>query len=302
MPLIHSEATEADIRRRFATQTDVKWAAQVERQLLALWETGGLFGVVLDDERGLQGLALAGFLEEEFERTILTMPKPYVGLVALEWLAEGRSPLLPGLDVDPEPAARMAAEVGLHLHFFEFNWEGPRIGPEAFAPRALLSQAVQERYVGCRLRVMTVEAHFEAIDLLETGGWAIFNPYPIMPDDDTVAILGVNPELADRSSNPWLLQAFAHGLPVVPLSHRQRRILFHFRNGLSDDEIAERVFLSPKSMKTNWDRIFEAFETLPGFPFGRSKRRAVQEYLRSHPEEAWPAAPPPPSPRGKGPG
>jgi hypothetical protein len=289
MPLIHREATEADIQRRFASQQE-KWMPQAQRQLLAAWDTGGLFGVALEDEHGLQGLALAGFLDREFERTILTMPQPYVGSLALEWIAAGRSPLLPGLDADPEPAARIATELGLHLHFFEFHWEGPKAGPEAFAPRALLSQAVQDRFLGCRLRNMTVEAHGEAIEQLRIGGWSVFNPYPTMPADDFVALCGVNRELADRSSNPWLFQAFAPALPVVPLSHRQRRILFHFRNGLPDEEIAERVFLSPKSMKTNWDRIFEAFETLPGFPFGRSKRRAVQEYLRSHPEEAWPAA------------
>lgn len=290
MGLADREASDVDIRRRFVFAQDEAWATQVERQLLALWGTGGLFGVVLEDEHQIQGLALAGFLDEEFERILMTMPAPYVGQLALAWIAEGRSPLLPGLDVNPEPAARMAAEQGLHLHFFEFHWEGPRSGAAALAPRALLSQAVQERYLGCRLRLMTVEAHGEAIDLLKAGGWAIFNPYPEAPEEDTVAICGVDGGLADRSSNPWLIQAFAPGVPTVPLSHRQRRILFHFRSGYSDDEIAERVFLSPKSMKTNWDRIFEAFESVPGFPFGRSKRRAVQDYLRNHPEEAWPSS------------
>jgi len=287
------ELVRDDIRRRFSycTPTErARWATTCEKEFERLWSTGGLFGVVLDGPIGkAEGFALAGFLQPDFSQAIQTSRTPYATAMADEWLQRGQSPLLPCLDKHPEVFAKIAGAYGTHLHLFEFHWEGGLECPATIAHRAYLSKALNERYVGCHLRLLTIEVHPNALDVVLRGGFSIVNDYPEASADDRVKLCGADRNAANLSSQFWLLQAFAPPLPSLPLAPRLRRILFHFRAGLSDQEIANRVFLSPRSMKNYWTRIFEAFHNaIDGFVDEPQKRRVIYEYLKTHPEEVWP--------------
>jgi hypothetical protein len=262
-------------------------------ELGALYETTGVLSTTVVD-RGTDDVvafAVAGLATPPFTAALLTVREPYSKALAFREIQAGREVLHPDLDRNPELAAREAGDTGLHLHFFEFHYIESTSPTESLRLRTALGLGFYERYAGMRLRLLTFEcAGNEWIEESYRNGLHIHNAFPAQGERDVRTLLmGVDREQAILSGNAWLFNMFAPGRPRLPLSHTQRRILFHARAGLSDDEIAARVFLSPKSMKTVWDRIYEVFATsVPQIFEGRAKRRMVMDYVRSNPEEVWP--------------
>lgn len=275
----------------------IAWWAEPYRECLeSLWDTDSTFGTSLVDLSTGQvvAAALSAFLTPEFSAFVLETPVPYVHQHALHWFHTGRVPLHPSLDRAPEAAAREAKERGLHLHNFVYHWvQGPGMN-ELLDLQAGLAMRYFDRYVGMRLRIATVECVGQSwIAHAVTNHLLVKNPYRDW--SEPACLMGVSREEAGVSGNQWLMGMFAPGPPKVDLNPKERRILFHLRNDLSDSEIAERVFLAKGSIKTSFDRIFDAFaDAIPGFfdlaPDRKPtyKRRMVLRYLRTHPEECWP--------------
>jgi DNA-binding CsgD family transcriptional regulator len=297
-----SKLTAPDLQEREAELEDYRllhaqipsnesWLREAAVEHADLWRAGGLFGSTLvESVSGVPvSTLMAGFVTPEFSYELSNGPASDASAVAARWVRDGRRPVYPPLDVDARSIASEAAREGLHMHVFHFDYRGPASGLESMRARTMVAERFVERYRGACLRAMTFECYGENyIEGMARSGCREFNRS--WKGDMPVAIMGVDRALAELSGNTAFMGLFSHGLPDLPLNHRQRRVLFHFRNGLTDPEIAERIYVSQNSMKTTWDRIFEIFnQHVPSVFESKFKRRAIIEYLRTHPEEVWPS-------------
>lgn len=274
-----------------SVSSDERWKAIVRHEFQTLWQAGGLFGVTLvDPDTGEQfAWTLGGFVTPPFSERLLTMKRRYVGEEATAWINSGRGVLHPSLDIDPLPAAAEGARAGLHLHLFAFHWVGPSEAESTIRVRGRLGRALTELTEGAQLRCISLSAYLHYKEVAYSSGFRVLNDNG---GDFPMTLMGADRTIASQSSVVSLMTVFGVQPPRLRLSHKQRRLLFYHRLGLSEDEIADRIFVSVKSMKTYWDRIYSALEEIEPSPSDRGqKRRWLERYIAEHPEEVWPFRP-----------
>lgn len=258
-----------------------RYVTDLRREYDALWATGGLFGVVLKrEEEPILQFATA-ILDPKFSREYLA-GGDWGGPLAVRYLESGRRAILPDLDDNPRPAALAAADGGLHVHLFRCHWV-PGLDPEdELRARGMAAPAFLRLLQGARLQLLTVEVSQEWRPLALEAGLQVIRD----GGKEETAIFGVDRSSVLRAGNVSLETAFAAPPPNLALGHLARRVLYHFRLGRDDAEIAARTGRSPRSMKTTWSRIFELVEPALG-PYG-DRWVALRAFLEIHPEECWP--------------
>ncbi|MFN3729053.1 MAG: helix-turn-helix transcriptional regulator [Fimbriimonadaceae bacterium] len=101
---------------------------------------------------------------------------------------------------------------------------------------------------------------------------------------------------ASQSQHAFLCQLFEYTPPRFFFTSSQRELLLMAREWETDQEIAEKLYISIHAVRERWRSIFARVEIIdPGFlPYesqetrGGRKRRELMKYLASHPEELRP--------------
>jgi len=268
---------------------DRTWIPAAVETEADLWKGAAVTGVSLAERATQRVLALAnwGFLTPETSAEVLACDG-YANEVFRSRLRRGLAVTHPDLDKDPGPFAREAANGGVHLHLFHFDYAGSPEGIDSLRSRAMLAEAWASRVIGAHIRLISVQAIGKSyVDQLDAAHFRTFTRSVL--DGKAVALMGCTVDDAVAPSNAMLIRLLSSCPPRIPLSHKQRSILYYFNRGLTDPEIASKVFLAANSMKTSWDRIFQAFAAQdPAFDGEREKRKALRSYLHLHPEEMWP--------------
>jgi DNA-binding NarL/FixJ family response regulator len=128
-------------------------------------------------------------------------------------LVDVRMPRLSGVEVARE-VTRLAPEVGVILY-------------TAYGDRALLTEALDAGARGFVLKEAPLSDLARAVQTVAEGGTY------------------VDPVLAGVIAGP----AFADGLPA--LTRREREVLRLLADGLSNEEIGKRLFISPETVRTH---------------------------------------------------
>jgi len=144
---------------------------------------------------------------------------------------------------------------------------------------------------------------------LETGGklWdPAFDSYDDSPTEalEEVAkrphIIGVTRDMESNRFGTWIGALFRYSRPRVGFSRSEQQLLFAALDGLTDEELSERLHVSLTTVKKAWGSIYERTAArLPDLiPVeysgngtarrGREKRRPLLAYVRDHPEELRP--------------
>jgi DNA-binding NarL/FixJ family response regulator len=136
-----------------------------------------------------------------------------------------------------------------------------------------------------------MEAHYRTLaDLFAAGMPLIAPPGPALPDSEATE----RPPATPQAPSP----AAARATPVAePLSARERQVLELSARGLRDREIAEQLFIGPKTVETH---AREALRKLGARTRAEAVYRALQQgLLPLHPaddEDTGPTRPPPQRP------
>ncbi|RYG42215.1 hypothetical protein EON79_19345 [bacterium] len=189
---------------------------------------------------------------------------------------------------------------GLNLHSV-----CPLVPPGESAPLVIGEYATRQNFDQMRgyrfdqfLReVFTAEASHG----YQSGGWRVRADYrSILPDSgpslDHPYLLGIDREEAAVSAGARMAEMFVHRPPRLGLRRIHRDLLQAALEGLTDDEIADRLSISLSAVKKRWLAAYEHVDQrLPGLlPFdvlraeggrGTERRRHLLNHLREHPEE-----------------
>jgi DNA-binding CsgD family transcriptional regulator len=267
-----------------STTDDEDWLRVVTTETQAIFSQSGIGGTLFRNQFGhpIAGV-YSGFLAPEFSQSILTDETPWVNGRAARSIAAGKPAILPTPERNLN-AYLAAAQVGLHMHMFLFDWLGGHAAEVTYKLRAALAQDLVNRYCGAPIRYITVEARAVYREEAERTGFRVFRTYP---GEETCLMLADIQAFEDHMI-PTLMALLKRDRPRLKLSPTYRRLLYFHQRGYTDEEIADALGLSRSSMKTYWDRIFTVFCEVIDFGPNGSKRRAVSAYLQLHPEECWP--------------
>jgi hypothetical protein len=121
---------------------------------------------------------------------------------------------------------------------------------------------------------------------------------PVPRDDVHPYLMGITREQALAAPGTHASFLFMHIPPHFGFSARQQEMLANALYGATDDELAQRLNVSPSGIKKRWISIYDQVSSaMPGWlerdteaaARGSEKRRHLLNYLRQRPEELHPA-------------
>lgn len=304
-------------------QTVVQWmasewslpkrATQTYATLFAsLIDEGRIFGGCIEtlaEPEGIwtiAGIGMSAFVSEAAIKGYLEMPVPFPSLVLLEQARSGARDVL----LDETAVARANAGAGLDmLSIYYGQTSKDPTDPEWRRTLQASVKLSRELHSGYHLRRVLQDEWSSLDDLFLAGGFRVYRhfgagtpcPAGLPPLARARSLVGLTATEA-ASQQPGTVGAlmFEFRVPLLQLSTAERRLLVHAVSGLTDEEIARVLDLSPNTLKATWRRIYTSFDG--GAPFalrrqdetsrvprrGREKRRQVITYVREHPEELRP--------------
>jgi DNA-binding CsgD family transcriptional regulator len=166
-----------------------------------------------------------------------------------------------------------------------------------------------ETHLGLNIRTVTHEAFGMGLDFVPQTGVIVRQPYAA----DHPALASCLPALrpvviamcADhtRDSGNWTLgQLFQRKVPQFQFSAAQRQLLRQATAELTDEQVADRMSISPSAVKKRWQSIHDRIRDIAPATFreqhdtgdprrGSELRRQILSYVRQHPEELHPFEP-----------
>jgi len=293
---------------------------EARERLVRLWaevlaQRRGESAVIEDEDRPpgarVVGVGLSVFVSDEFVEEATTTLSPYIGLHVLRRWRQGRCPILHFEDVARANAGEGINVLALHggsLH------EGVSL-EEAAQIRHLLSESFVAHHRGYRLKTFLQEVYGEfEMRFMEAIGARVKTDYswyyeqgsvPPPPPARRPYLMGMTRAEALRQEGTMAFSAFFPSAPRFHFTPREQDVLQHALEGETDEAIAKHLGIALVTVKKRWEAIYsrvmaadqgllvprvarvEAAERRGG-----EKRRLVLQYLRHHPEELRPGAPP----------
>lgn len=276
---------------------------EVWRQLLA--ERRLAFYVFIDDDedptRKVQGYVTAGFASDAWADEVANHDRPWLCRQLAEATLRGDALLL-----DRAAQARANGGAGVNAFGLDFaladsDWYLPRV--MRWFP--WMEWSLRDWLAGWRLRSVVREMFgFDTYLLARGAGYPLLRDLRRAVPDDTPLrerpyLCGAYRERALRRPSSVLGRLFMDQAPVFDFNDGERELLELALRTLADEDIAERLHLSPHTIKVRWRRIFDEVQRarpglLPddggaqGQGRGSEKRRHLLAYLREHPEETRP--------------
>ncbi|MBC7528050.1 MAG: hypothetical protein H7308_10920 [Chthonomonadaceae bacterium] len=168
--------------------------------------------------------------------------------------------------------------------------------PEGDPIRDRITSWIVEIMGGYRYRHLLIESYDEWQDAWSlNAGFLLRTDYPNFPHSGArVGLYGLTREEATERQGSAIKLVFNYLPPRFGLSHVERMLCLFACGGLEDSEIAEKLSISPSTVKQRWKGVIEKFNlTFPSEPSpdgkrGSEKRGRILEYLRHHVEELRP--------------
>jgi DNA-binding CsgD family transcriptional regulator len=203
--------------------------------------------------------------------------------------------------LDRDQIARANAGGGVDFVLLATLQWSPALGIAPLEMLSISSKTFMTAHAGFRLRRLLAEAPAALAKLWEPAGiWKTLARFPELEDR---SIVGMSSEEAQAvpASIAHLLHRYQ--APRLGLRDGEQRVLLAAISGSTDAELARTLGLSLRAVKKHWLAIFaRADEALPNLlahggaeglgKRGPQKRHRVLAYVREHPEELRPYAPP----------
>lgn len=267
--------------------------------LLSVWS------MVVEDldapeERRIVSYSLTAFVSESFARRIQNGEVPFLGAwVAWSFLEGGGEPL-----TEKEVAA---AQAGDGLNAVTLHSVCTLVPKGSHPPISVGEHIARQNFDamrGYRIRRSFREVYSpESLRTYSTGGWRLRSDYrPFFGDEatepraDRPFLLGIDRDEAQSEPGARMATLFVDRRPRLELPRGYRELLGLALEGLSDQEIADRLCVSISTVKKRWMALYEHVEVrVPGllpsaewrFSGGRGveRRRHLLGFVREHPEE-----------------
>lgn len=280
----------------------------VRQSLPAIWTRllgqPGFNADVIEDLRQppgqrLVGMGMAIALNAQWQRRLqLAPPAGAAGLVYEELLQQRYD--LPTDKLLGEMNARGEVTF-LVLHYHQLRID--MADPDTLETLGVAMMLFRQAHAGYRLRGLYQEGLPAHGPFLESMG---FRPKTSHAGTDGIALYGLTREdAATMMPGPPVRDAFQFCPPRFGFSGAERRMLRLALVQMADADISDELGISQHSIKKLWRSIFiRVGDAMPDLfedcgigeegTRGPEKRRRLMQYLRQHPEELRPYAPPRP--------
>ena len=290
----------------------LRMKAEVRRALVDIWQDFIASETVafclvedlsLPHPRSIETFAAGVFVSEEFARSFLAKPQPYLSALIYEEILANRSPVLTLPQIGRANSGRGLYSVTLHFDFRQRDFSSPRMLP-------ILAASAESGYffrMGYRLNAYMGEVHGrQAASYLRSAGLGVIE----FPDQPCAGSAGFGPDdvrpylvfQCKEDVQPSLVHRHARFFytppPILGFSLAERRVLERTLLNESDAEIADDLAISFDAVKKTWRHIFERVDRVashlipvgegPPDRRGREKRRHLLHYLQTHLEELRP--------------
>ena len=267
-----------------------------------LFVTDAAFTLVIEDidvtgGPRLVGLAGAVFVSDDF----------------VSWLGQGQPPCLNLHAACPPPECspavltrtgvdRANAGCGLNGLVTHWVWDTVHYNPvDSLYIRTMLMDRFLELHAGFNIRQILIETvgiegygrcSAVGFDLLsDYEEWFANHPKP-SPEMHPYLFRAVRERILGKDG-ALICRPFLYTPPRFGFDRDDQELLLHARQGLSDEELAEALFISLAAVKKRWTNIYRRVsdvddQLLPcqtAGVRGIEKRRRLMRYLRDHPEE-----------------
>jgi hypothetical protein len=255
------------------------------------------------EERRIVSYSLTAFVSESFANRIQAGEVPFLGTWVVRSFLDGG-----GEPITLEEIA--AAQTGDGLNAVTLHSVCTLV-PKGSSPPIPIGEHIARQNFdamrGYRIRRTFREVYSpESLRTYSTGGWRLRSDYrPYFGDEatepraDRPFLLGMDRREAQAEPGARMATLFVDRLPRLELPRGYRELLGLALEGLSDQEIADRLCVSISTIKKRWMALYEHVEVrVPGllpsavwrFSGGRGveRRRHLLGFVREHPEELRP--------------
>lgn len=254
------------------------------------------------------GLGIGVFVSDDFLREVKTPPLFWVGPELARRMVHGQSPLL-----SDEELAEANSSGGMNL----LTWEAcmrPEFEKRPDVYHEMIGAFIElhrgffwKEVIACQLE--SAERFQWALD----AGGVLWGPatgcYVKLgekrPEELFKAphLVGITRELESSRPGSWVGALFNYRPPQLKFSQAEQRLLLAALSGVTDEKLAEKLRVSPNTVRNTWRSIYEraasylpelfAGESQPdsgNCQRGKEKKRHLLAYLREHPEELRPVS------------
>jgi len=270
----------------------------------------GIKGILIDEtdrqtgKRRLAGLGLSIFVVDPLMDHYRSEPVPFALIDALARNTSKAGNILLRNEI---AAANANGGLNLIVHYMQRGWDLSH--PHWRAVGAIGHQTYIEHHVGYFLKRIYQEDWATNEEIYLMAGYTPLHQYRVakasMPPtspplgDSRIAFFAERNEVCARAPGSTMSYVFERHLPHCQFSAAEQRILSLALEDLTDQEIAQRIGLSPTRIKQTWRSIYQ--KIADELPFlvseedfgddqrrGREKRRRVLSYVSEHREEIRP--------------
>ncbi|MDE2126871.1 MAG: response regulator transcription factor [Armatimonadetes bacterium] len=255
----------------------------------------------------LVGVAGAVFVSDEFVAWFRQGQPPCLNRHAAHPPTECSPAILNGAGVD-----RANASSGLNGLVTHWVWDTVHYSPvDSLYIRTLLMDRFLELHAGFNVRQILIETvGTEGYERCSAVGFDLLNDYSKWftnhpkpnPEMHPYVFEAVRERILGKDGAA-ICRPFLYTPPRFGFDRDDQALLLHARQGLSDEELAEALFISLAAVKKRWTNIYRRVSDIDNklLPYqtagvrGTEKRRRLMRYLRDHPEELRAYAPRPPA-------
>jgi len=293
--------------------------SEMQVKLLRLWRElltrrCATSAVIEDHERRgehrLVGFGMSAFVTDEFARAAKRGVLPYITRRALEGWSGGASPFLTLGDIQRANSGEGLNCLVMHYGLAKHVWDTD----DAVFVWNCLMEAFIHQHRGYQLKEIIDEVYGESdlrglltlgAKLVTDYGTSLKKASPPPPPDRRPYLIGVTREgVRTQDVVTYSTPLFAYTPPRFHLTLAEQDLLEHALEGATDENLASELKISLTAVKKRWSTIYQRvdavdpdlvsgpFDTVSEGKRGAEKRRGLLAYLRDHPEELRPAAPP----------
>lgn len=240
---------------------------------------------------------MAALVSNRFVAEILASNRPHIGALLVErFLEHGDEPL----SLEGIRSGHAGEGISLmNVHSLNVDHPGE---PPAGAMAEKMFQANFNDLRGYRFAHALREVYsVNALKAYVSGGWSLRSQYGAeTPSLEHPFLLAIDREEMETAAGARMASLFTDYPRRLALKRIHIELLTHALTGMTDDEMAAAMSLSPSAVKKRWRSVYERVdERAPGLlptvdPLrpeagrGAERRRHLLNYLREHPEEMRP--------------